>query len=84
MRSTRVKGQTFAFPVYDKVTGKGAGTEYRVVGFINLKFIDYDKNSGDITVQYVSYSPVGAINPACGIGGTGCATFNNYGIGLGS
>ena len=79
-----VKGGTFAFPVFDKVTGNGAGTEYRVVGFINLKFVDYDKSSGDITVQYVSYSPVGSINPACGIGGTGCATFNNYGIGLGS
>ena len=62
MRSTRVKGETFAFPVYDKVTGNGAGTEYRVVGFINLKFVDYDKD-GNITVQYVSYSPVGSINP---------------------
>jgi Flp pilus assembly protein TadG len=44
-----VKGKIFAFPVYDKVAGKGAGTEYRVVGFINLKFIDYDKD-GNITV----------------------------------
>ncbi|HET7821110.1 MAG TPA: hypothetical protein VFL10_06255, partial [Ornithinibacter sp.] len=78
-----VKNQIVAFPVYDKVAGKGAGTEYRVVGFINLKFIDYDKD-GNITVQYVSYSPVGSINPNCGIGGPGCATFNNYGIGLGS
>ena len=41
-----VKGGTFAFPVYDKITGKGAGTEYRVVGFINLKFVDYDKRAG--------------------------------------
>jgi Flp pilus assembly protein TadG len=79
-----VKGQVIALPVYDKITGTGANTQYRIVGFINLKFIDYDKRSGNITVQYVSYSPVGSITPGCGIGGTGCATFNNYGIGLGS
>ena len=40
-----------------------------MVGFINLKFIDYDKD-GNITVQYVSYSPVGSLSPTCGIGGT--------------
>ena len=76
-----VKGKTFAFPVHDKVTGTGSNTQYRIVGFINLKFLDYDKD-GNITVQYVSYSPVGDINPACGIGSPTCATFNNWGIGL--
>lgn len=76
-----VKGGTFAFPVFDKITGNGSGTQYRVIGFINLKFIDYDKN-GNITVQYVSYSPAGSINPACGIGGSTCTPFNAYVIGL--
>ena len=32
-----VKGRAFAFPVYDKVTGTGSNTQYRVVGFINLE-----------------------------------------------
>ena len=75
-----VKGQTFAFPVYDKVTGNGSNTQYRVVGFINLKFLDYDKD-GNITVQYDSYSPVGSLSTTCGIGGT-CASFGSYAIGL--
>jgi Flp pilus assembly protein TadG len=75
-----VKGKTFAFPVYDKVTGNGSGTQYRVVGFINLKFIDYDKD-GNITVQYDSYSTVGSLSSTCGIGGT-CASFGSYAIGL--
>ena len=78
-----VKGETFAFPVFDKVTGNGAGTQYRIVGFINLKFIDFDKD-GMIQVQYVSYSPAGSINPACGLGGSLCTPFNAYVIGLGS
>ena len=46
--------------------------------------VDYDKKGGNITVQYVSYGPVGFLNPACGVGSTGCATFNNYAIGLSS
>jgi hypothetical protein len=75
-----VKGETFAFPVYDKVSGTGSNTQYRVVGFINLKFIDYDKD-GNITVQYDSYSPVGSLSSTCGIGGT-CANFGSYAIGL--
>jgi Flp pilus assembly protein TadG len=75
-----VKGQTFAFPVYDKVTGNGSGTQYRVVGFINLKFIDYDKD-GNITVQYDSYSPVSSLSSTCGIGGS-CASFGSLAIGL--
>ena len=51
---------------------------------MNMTFVDYDKKSGNITVQYVSYGPVGFLNPACGVGSTGCATFNNYAIGLSS
>jgi Flp pilus assembly protein TadG len=75
-----VRGKIFPFPVYDKVAGHGSGTEYRVVGFINLKFIDYDKD-GNITVQYDSYNPVGSLSTTCGIGGS-CASFGSYAIGL--
>lgn len=76
-----VKGKVFPFPVYDRITGNGAGTAYRVIGFINLTFIDSDKD-GNIQVQYVSYSPVGELNPDCGIGSVNCSAYNAYVIGL--
>lgn len=79
----RAKGKTFPFPVYDTIAGHGATTRYRVIGFINLQFLDYDK-TGSIQVRYVSYSPVGSINPACGLGSGLCTPFNAYVIGLGS
>lgn len=76
-----VKGKVFPFPVYDQITGNGAGTAYRVIGFINLTFIDFDKD-GNIQVQYVGYSPVGELNPDCGIGSVNCSAYNAYVIGL--
>ena len=78
-----VKGRTFPFPVYDKIFGQGATTQYRVIGFLNLQFLDYDRD-GSIQVRYVSYSPVGSINTACGLGGGLCTPYNAYVIGLGS
>ena len=76
-----VKGKVFPFPVYDKITGNGAGTAYRVIGFINLKFIDADQD-GNVNGQYVSYSPVGELNPNCGIGSVNCSAYNAYVLGL--
>lgn len=76
-----VKGRVFPFPVYDKITGNGAGTAYRVIGFINLTFVNHDKD-GNITVRYVSYTPVGELNPACGIGAGSCTAYNAYVSGL--
>ena len=54
-----------------------------MVGFINLKFIDYDKD-GNITVQYDSYSPVGSISPDVRHRRHLCTPFNSYAIGLSS
>ncbi|WP_157622488.1 TadE/TadG family type IV pilus assembly protein [Nostocoides sp. Soil756] len=76
-----VLGRTYALPVYDKITGTGATTQYRIIGFIQLKLISYTKD-GDLYVQYVNYSPVGDINSLCGIGSITCNAYNAWAIGL--
>ena len=79
LRPRQREGGDLRLPRLRQDHGDGPNTQYRIVGFINLTFLDYDKD-GNITVQYVSYSPVGDINPVCGIGSPTCATFNNWGI----
>ncbi|WP_392544905.1 Tad domain-containing protein [Oryzobacter telluris] len=75
-------GKTFAFPVFDRITGNGAGVSYRIVAFIQLKLISFEENSGDITVQYVNYAPVADLSQLCGIGNINCNVYNAYAIGL--
>jgi Flp pilus assembly protein TadG len=67
-------GKTYAFPVYDTVSSQGAGTQYRVVGFLELQVVAL--SSGELTVKYVSYSPTAEFDGACGIGGSDCAAYN--------
>ncbi len=76
-----VLGGTYAFPVYTTITGNGANTVYKVIGFIELKIMAYDTN-GNIDVQYVSYSPVGQLNTSCGIGVANCASYNTWATSL--
>ncbi len=73
--------KVYAFPVYEKVTGHGSNTEYKIIAFVQLRLIDYDKK-GSLRVQYVNYSPVGDINELCGIGGIECTAYNAWAIGL--
>ncbi|WP_143056271.1 Tad domain-containing protein [Pedococcus cremeus] len=76
-----VLGKTYAFPVYNKISGNGANTNYTIIAFIQLKLISYD-GDGNIKVQYVSYSPVGDINNLCGIGNIQCTAYNAWATGL--
>lgn len=74
-------GNVYALPVYDKITGHGSTTDYRIVGFIQLKMIGYDTD-GNVDVQYVSDSPVGDVDSLCGIGSITCTAYNAWSIGL--
>jgi Flp pilus assembly protein TadG len=76
-----VLGKVFAFPVYNAITGHGSGTQYTIIGFIELKILSYTTD-GDFKVQYVSYSPGGTIDDLCGIGGLQCTTYNAWATGL--
>jgi hypothetical protein len=76
-----VLGKVFAFPVYNAISGHGSGTQYTIIGFIELKILSYTTD-GDFKVQYVSYSPGGTIDDLCGIGGLQCTTYNAWATGL--
>jgi Flp pilus assembly protein TadG len=76
-----VIGEVFAFPVYNAISGNGAGTQYTITGFIQLKLLGYT-NNGDFSVQFVSYSPGGTVNNLCGTGGLQCTMYNAWSMGL--
>jgi Flp pilus assembly protein TadG len=78
---TAALGKTYAFPIYKTIGGNGSNTFYTIVAFIELRIIAYDKD-GNVTVQYVSYSPVGDINNLCGIGNIQCTAYNAWAVGL--
>jgi len=76
-------------PVYSSVTGGGANTRYKVVGFLSVRLCGYQANkknqtgacyaatpalvSDSMQVQFVNYSPVGQMGEVCPIGSP-CAT----------
>jgi Flp pilus assembly protein TadG len=78
-------------PVYSSVTGSGANTAYRVIGFLSVKMCGFDNkefgkcydpasavamHGNDMQVRYAGYTESGDIGGVCAIGSS--CSFNAY------
>lgn len=77
---TAATGRTYAFPVYDRVSGQGNNTSYRVVGFLSLTIEGVDAR--EIRVSYAAWTPVGEFTSLCGLGASSCTTYSATATGL--
>jgi Flp pilus assembly protein TadG len=63
-------GKEFGLPVFDRVTGTGAGTEFRLVAFVKVKLISFDVQGAQADRYIALQFKVGHMSGGSCCGGT--------------